>query len=158
MRLLLLAITGISVLFGETVVPGRVTMTEAGVLPRLTSILNQNEVPVARKLAMASAATGHADTAEAESVLAAALKAVNRLLAVPIGNPSSVATLVDRGEDVLVARWSGNEITETVTPVLLWDDSISDTIIFRCSPKLITSPANAEQLLNRMHLEPQACA
>jgi len=125
----------------------RIAINVAARLPQLATALNKDEVPVARKLALGRAATGSADAEETRIALAEALREASEILATPLHEPVSVATLVDGREDILVARWQP-PISDDVMPVLLWDDSISWTVIFRCNRRLLQSPDELRPLID----------
>jgi len=119
-------------------------------LPLVTSILNRNEVPLALKFDLAQAALEPSDLSEAMAVLTAAADEANSFLAAPVSRPTRVSTLVDRGEDVLVARWPANSSTEGGAPVLLWDDATSETVVFRFDANQIRSPTALAQLVETL--------
>jgi hypothetical protein len=75
-----------------------------------------------------------------QNVIQAAVKDVSSILSAPLAPPTKWATLTDSGEDVVVAQWSGNSIGDDPIPVMLWDDSISDTLIFQCRVNQMKSP------------------
>jgi hypothetical protein len=147
-RVFVLALAALPALTGETAAPGRVEVRAAGQLPPVDSILNRDEVPLGRKLALAMAASRSSESSGAGEVIAASIDEVNSYLTTSLSHPSSVSILVDRGEDILVAQWPLNPPTEGVAPVLLWDDSISETIVFRCSADRISTPTSVERLVD----------
>jgi hypothetical protein len=135
-RLLTLAIA--FSLAAQTPSRPRVQVEPVRQLPTYNLVLNRDEVPLARKLALAKPASAPPDSEEARAVLAAAISDVNTILPAPLPPPSTWSTLVDGSEDILVARWPEPSTVTDPTPVLLWDDSIADTIVF--GAKRIRSP------------------
>jgi hypothetical protein len=148
LRVFVFALGALSALTGETAAPGRVQVRSVGQLPPVNSMLNRDEVPLARKLALAMATSGSTESSEAGEVLAASIDEVNSFLATKVSRPSNASILVDRGKDILVAQWPLNPPMEGVVPILLWDDSISETIVFRCGATRISTAPSVEQLVD----------
>jgi hypothetical protein len=79
----------------------------------------------------------------ARRVLEAAMKDANSILSVPLPPPSTWSTL-------LVAQWSVGPRADGIVPVVLWDDSIADTLIFRCRAKQMKSPDLLAHLIDSL--------
>ena len=138
----------VSVLSGQTPGEPRVLVQPVGRLQSFNTVLNKNEVPLARKLALALAATEQADSAAARSTLEAAMKDAGSILSKPLAPPAAWSILTDAGEDILVARWSPDSWVDGIVPVVLWDDSIADTVIFRCRASQMKSPDTLAHIID----------
>jgi hypothetical protein len=119
---------------------------ELQIVPSLTETSPFGGVPLLEKLAAARKAGITTTAPEADGVFRSAMLACRRFLSIELPSPKSMATFTHAGQDILIARWTG-DLPLGSKSMTLWDDPSSTSLLIRLPAVKLQNPDSLKALM-----------